>query len=556
MGNGGTRRPRRAAVRVLLALSVAATACSGGGDGAGDGSDGDGDGDGSSEVVPMTPLPRLHAERGERPGVFDEDGRQVVLRGVNLNAMAEYARNNPDLDPTQPLTDATWDQIADEGFNVVRLLVSWSLLEPERGEIDDVYVEGIRNAVREAAQRRIYTVIDMHQDAWGPYVATPAGVECPAGREPANGWDGAPAWATPDAAGAGAGSCRPAEGEAKPGSDLVVEAWDRFYTDADGIRSSLVDAWEHLATELADELSIAGYDLLNEPGHGRGATAPTGGVLSEFPALGDFYAAAITGIRRGEEAAGADPRPVFFEHSVAGNPPPPDFSDDPGLVFAPHIYGGSIVEFLTVDQNWDVMLSLAEGWGAGLWVGEYGWWDDPADRPEVVDRVQQFAVREDGGAAGGAAIVPVGSAWWQWNNGCGDPHQITDAGMDAPDEIRQYRVTSCADGVAGDEGVVPEWREVLTRPAVRFAPGWITGLAADGAAGTLDVTAVDATPGATVELWVPAPGGREPIVGGTGIAAVEAVPAGEGWWVTAEVCAASYEVTVGPAASPAATTCP
>ena len=551
-------------------MLVVATGCSGdGGGGDGGSGDRDRDGDGSAAQDGPAPLPPLHAVRGERPGVFDDAGRQVVLRGVNLNGLAEYARNNPDLDPTLPLTDATWDQIADEGFNVVRLLVSWSRLEPERGEIDDAYVDEVRAAVRSAAQRGIYTVVDMHQDAWGPFVATPAGVTCPAGREPANGWDGAPAWATPDAA-AGVSSCRPAEGESKPGSDLVVEAWDRFYRDADGIRSSLVDVWEHLATELADEPSIAGYDLLNEPGHGRGATAPTGGLLSDFPALGDFYAEATGAIRRGEEAAGVHPRPVFFEHSVAGNPPPPDFSDDPGLVFAPHIYGGSIVTFLSVDQNWDVMLSLAEGWGTGIWVGEYGWWDDPAERPEIVDRVEQFGVREDGGPAegggpagggsadGGPAVVPVGSAWWQWSNGCGDPHQITDAGIAAPDEIRQYRVTSCAPGAAvgQDEGVVTEWREVLTRPAVRFAPGWITGLAADGPAGTLEVTADEATPGAEVELWVPAPdGGEQPVVGGDGIAAVDAVRRGQGWRVTAEVCSASYEVVVGPAASPAGEAC-
>lgn len=494
-------------------------------------------------------MPRLHAVRGERPGVFDEDGRQVVLRGVNLNGLAEYARADPDLDPTVPITGRTWDQIAGEGFNVVRLLVSWSRLEPEQGEVADEYVGQIRSAVREAAQRGVYTVIDMHQDAWGPFVATPEGVDCPPGREPSNGWDGAPAWATPDAAASGAGSCRAAGGEAKPGSDLVVEAWDRFYRDAGGVQSSLVDVWEHLATELAGEPSVAGYDLLNEPGHGRGATAPGGGLLAEFEALGDYYARAIEAIRRGEAAAGIEPRPVYFEHSVAGNPPPAGFSDDPGLVFAPHIYGGSIVDFLTVDQNWDAMLALAGGWDTSVWVGEYGWWDDPARRPELVDRVRRFAAREDAAPT----FVPVGSAWWQWNNGCGDPHQLTEAGASPPDEIRQYRVTSCVDGTAEDRGVVPEWRRVLTRPAVRFAPGWITDVASDGAAGTLDVRATDATPGADAELWIP--GDARPSAGGTGIAGVESTRSGGGWHVTAEVCATSYRIVAGPAATPAPERC-
>jgi endoglycosylceramidase len=531
------RRARRFVVALLLFLLVA---CSGGGDD-GPGTDDEADGDpGSIE------LPRLHAVRGERPGIFDEDGRQVVLRGVNLNGLADYARNNPDLDPTIPITDETWDQIAAEGFDVVRLLVSWSGLEPERGRIDDDYVADIRAAVRAAAERGLYTVVDMHQDAWGPYVATPDGVSCPAGREPSNGWDGAPEWATPSPA--EVDSCRPAGGEAKPGSELVTEAWHRFYTDADGIQSRLVTVWEHLATALADEPSVAGYDLLNEPGYGRDEAAPAG-LLDPFPLLGDYYARAIDAIRRGEAAAGIEPRPIFFEHAVNGNPPPADFSDDPGLVFAPHVYGGSIVSFLTVDQHWDLVLTLAQQWQASIWVGEYGWWDDPAADPELLDRVGRFAVREDGGpgdAAGAqqASFVPAGSAWWQWNNGCGDPHQITDPGAPAPESVRQYRVTSCRGGDAHDEGVVPGWRQILTRPAVRFAPGWITTLASDGAARTLDVQATDADPGAEAELWVP--GEAEPALGGVGVADVDARRARNGWQITVTICEPTYQITVRP----------
>jgi hypothetical protein len=229
---------------------------------------------------------------------------------------------------------------------------------------------------------------------------------------------------------------------------------------------------------------------------------------------------------------------------VSGNPPPVDFSDDPGLVFSPHIYGGSIVDFLTVDQNWDVMLSLADQWQTSLWVGEYGWWDDPAERPEILERVRQFALREDQSPA----FVPVGSAWWQWVNGCGDPHQITEAGMEAPAEIRQYRVTRCIDGAAEDAGVVPEWREILTRPTVRFAPGWITTLASDPSAGTLALSAEEASPGAEVELWTRS--GEEPSVSGAGIADISVTSAGdERWTITAAVCAATYEVTLAPPSS-------
>ena len=522
-------------VAVVLAVTLG---CSGGGDNDQPG----GSGDGATAADPNVPaLPRLHAVRGERPGIFDEDGRQVILRGVNLNFLAEYARNNPDFDPTLPLTDETWDQIAAEGFSVVRLLVSWSRLEPERGRIDEDYVDQIRTAVHDAAQHGLYVVLDMHQDAWGPFVATPEGVDCPSGQEPSNGWDGAPEWATPAA---GVNSCRGAEAEAKPGSDLVVEAWDRFYRDTDGIQTRLVAVWQHLAETLADEPNIAGYDLLNEAGHGRGATAPPG-LLADFAALGDFEARAIDAIRRGEDRAGIEPRPIFFGQSVLGSPPPADFSDDPGLVFAPHLYGGSILDLLTVDQNWELALTQARAFATSIWVGEYGWFDDPAEHPENVERVARFGQREDGGpsdapGAERAPFVPAGSAWWQWTTGCGDPHRIVDPGLEPEGPSWQYRLGSCPDG--DDHGVVPEWRTVVTRPYPRFAPGWITSLTSGGAAGTLELHATGAEPGQSVELW--APGDAEPAVDGEGIRGVETVRSGIGWVVTAEVATADYQVKI------------
>ena len=195
-------------MRLVLAGALALTsvvACSGGTGDSDDTADGTGT---AAEAQPgLPPLPRLHAVRGDHPAIVDEEGRQVILRGINLNSLAEYARANPDFDPVRPLTDDEWDAMAAEGFDAVRLLVSWSRLEPERGRIDESYVDEIRRAVRDAAARDMYTVVDMHQDAWGLDVATPPGVDCASGTEPSTGWDGAPAWATPDAR---ANSCRTA----------------------------------------------------------------------------------------------------------------------------------------------------------------------------------------------------------------------------------------------------------------------------------------------------------------------------------------------------------
>ena len=542
---GGARRAHALAAVALVGAVLVACSDGNGSDGADRASDG---ATGAVGTPSGSHLPALTATRGEHPAILDADGRQVLLRGVNVNSLADYAHADDDLAPTVAVSDDDWDAMAAEGFDAVRLLVSWSRLEPEPGEIDEGYVDEVRHAVRAAADRGMYTVLDMHQDAWGPHVATPAGTDCPAGREPAIGWDGAPAWATPDA---GVNSCR-GEGN-RDDSELVREAWRRFYADEDGVRRHLVATWEELVAALAAEPGVGGYDLLNEPGHAPGdASVTTDGLAA-------YYREAIAAVRRGETRAGAPvrPKPIMFEYTVTGSPVAEDFSDDPALVFAPHVYGGSIAP-LTVEQNWAYVRSLADGYHTALWIGEYGWFDDPAGN---LAKVRTFGQYED------AAVV--GSAWWQWRQACGDPHSVGRVGGTPADVVVEYRLNGCPGD--RDLGVVPEWHEVVARPYPRAAPGHITSLAGDGARRTLTLAATGADTGATLDLWVPADPGRaearsgdgepdesdgEPVLTGMGIATVEARPIEGGWRLTARICAAHYEVAVSPPTDPGAATDP
>ena len=167
-------------------------------------------------VVPAAPaapaadhprvLSRLHATHGANAAIVNERGAEVLLRGVNVNQLGEYFQANPDLPPTVPLSRDDFRDIAKLGFNSVRLIVTWSALEPTPGAYDEEYVDRIRQAVDWAASYGLYTVLDMHQDAYGLAVDTPQGVTCPDGTTPNNGWDGAPSWATITD---GASTCRP-----------------------------------------------------------------------------------------------------------------------------------------------------------------------------------------------------------------------------------------------------------------------------------------------------------------------------------------------------------
>ena len=207
-------------------------------------------------------LSRLHVTTGKAAAIRNERGARVLLNGVNVMGLGEYYQPNPDFAPNVPIGSDDFAEIAALGFNSVRLIVSWSLLEPTRGSYDTAYVDQIRAAVADAAAQGLYTIIDMHQDAWG--VAVTRRTESPArtAPSPANGWDGAPAWATITDDG---DTCRTGEREL---TAAVKNAWQNFYDDTDGIQTELVDVWGKLAADFAGDPAVAGFDLLNEPGFG------------------------------------------------------------------------------------------------------------------------------------------------------------------------------------------------------------------------------------------------------------------------------------------------
>jgi endoglycosylceramidase len=442
----------------------------------------------------------LHVAHGKRTAIIDTLGRQVTLRGVNLNSLGDYYQDDPDLPPVVPVTGADWDTMAAHGFNVVRLLVSWSRIEPRPGRIDDAYLALIRRTVRDAARRGIYSVIDMHQDAWSKYIATPPGVVCPAGTRPAIGWDGAPAWATITD---GASTCTPGSRE---DSEAVRTAWDSFYTDRAGIMSHLVRVWGVLGREFAREPAVAGFDLLNEPNHGR---------LPDFDArLGTFFSRSIDAIRAGERAGGGFSHPVIFETTVYGVPVPVGFTTDRNIVFEGHNYGESIEAGLPIEVLFDYFQALASRFDAPLWIGEYGWFSDP---PAQQEKLARYAAKED-------ALITAGDAWWQWRQACGDPHSIGSPGG-TPDAIQiHFQRNDCP----GDRnlGVIPEW-SCTWRAYPRAVPGRLRfRLSACG--GPLVILASTRRP-ARADIWYP--GATRPAVHGTNISAIERVPVPGGWIV-------------------------
>ena len=450
----------------------------------------------------------------------------MLLRGITVNALGDYYADNPALPTVEALSEADFAQIAALGFDAVRLVVSWSKLEAERGRVDPVELARVHQVVSWAGAHRLYVVIDMHQDAWGKTIATPPGVTCPPGSSPAIGWDGAPAWATLTEA---QSTCRGGVRELSP---AVEKAWVSFYNDTDGIQAELVSTWKVIAASFADDPAVAGYDLMNEPHFGLRVDGAQLGPLSRY------YAAALAAVRAGEQQrSGGFAHLVFFEPMVTwflvgAGAVPPAWSSDPGIVYAPHLYAGSLSDgapdpMATIRAGFSEAAREASVYQTPWWSGEWGWFDDPAtDGPLVA----AYARDED------AALV--GGAWWDWQQSCGDPHQIATPG--APPRPVSDGLIRLACPSGRTLGSPAEFTKVLSRPYPRASAGRLTSLSTDPMTVTADISGTVATTG-TVELWVP--GDQRPTV--TGATGSDMARTDGGWDVTADVAAGAYHLHVG-----------
>ncbi|MGI5489810.1 cellulase family glycosylhydrolase [Microtetraspora malaysiensis] len=436
--------------------------------------------------------------------IVDADGNEVLLRGVNVNQLEDYFQKFPDKAVTRPLTEADFAGMEQMGFNVIRLALSWSALEPRPGHYDPAYLARISWAVETAAKHGLHTVIDMHQDAWGKGVNAAPGTTCENG-SPMHGWDGAPTWADRFD---GAPKC---EFTGRDISPAVARAFTNFYQDRDGIQTRLVAAWGMLAERFASEPMVAGYDLLNEPGFGE-APPITSGVL-----LGRYYDRAIKAIRAGEKRG--FPHLIFFEPSVLWSglgfevSVPKDFTDDRLLVFAPHLYNESItidqgtgLTITSIERGFDLASRAAAYYGAGLWSGEWGWFGDPTSAP-----IKKYTDHED--------RHRIGGAFWVWKQSCGDAHAGAESTTGG-----NLMIEDCATGK--DLPPPPEYVAELSRPYPRSAPGRLTSLTSDQAS----LTAQGEGAGCGLDVWFP--GGARPDVRSAGLTGVNARQTPGGWRIS------------------------
>lgn len=373
-----------------------------------------------------TDLPWLSVAAGR---IVDPDGRTVLLRGFNDDALLHYPWR-----ASAPLDDADAALMSRAGFDVVRLPISWDELEPARGVIDHGYVERIAETVAMLGRHHLYTVLDMHfLPGWGE--AFNAGTAPP--------WAALPvipnvAWAP----------LNPFDKDTNPAA-MAAETY--FWTTPDW-QADFYSAWAAVARALAGSSDLAGYDLYNEA-----HPFPIPPRLFEQWYLWPLY-------RRTIEAIGkVDPNHLFIVESTL-------FADEPtaivpltapNLVYSPHLYTGALVPKVLSPGPNPIEASVsgrrreAAMLPAALWFGELG-----------IDHMRPDAAAWTDAALEQLDAADAGWAWWQWRQ---------DDGWGIRSE-------------SGDDLDLDALRHVA-RPYVRAAPRGVTFSDADGVRGRLTIHA-------------------------------------------------------------------
>ena len=495
-------------------------------------------------------LPWLHVAHpaGQRPVIVDSASRPVILRGANLRGVeddfypvpgggepgpqpqysidpATYLRSCPPARPgagepptceveaglpeyAQPYALGSGDDLAEirsQGFDFVRLTVSWSLLEPSPGVYSQQYLDRIAQVVEWASEQKVYVLLDMHEDNYSRFIPDQAplnaGPVAGTAPEEPNHADGAPPWAVitsgvpPEAA----------AGQAVLGA-AVESAFTSFWlnrvpTDANGrplpqgeapgpgLEDHYIGAIAALANRFKAYSTVVGYEIMNEPL--PGFIAP---VVFSTGFLFPFYARVIAALT----ARGVNRQSFFFEPMALRNlEDAPDqiplpFSSYPNLVYAPHDYthvftvdrAAGIAPSqspypLSYDQPYQVADAEARAFGAALVCGEFGEFSgDPATYTGVVSGMTAAQDR-----------FLVGSTYWAWTG----------------------------DAVSS----------VLTRVYPRATAGTLESFAYDPSARAFSMTATSAAPirlgDRAAETEVVIPSGDGGIVSVSGAAALDAV---------------------------------
>ncbi|RJL30467.1 cellulase family glycosylhydrolase [Bailinhaonella thermotolerans] len=399
------------------------------------------------------PAERHRPPVGGQPYITDAQGRTLVLRGMNTADDSKWSEDG--------MPWISKEDVAREakliGSNVVRYLIHWEHIEPQKGKYDDAYLDKVAERLRWYRKNGINVVLDMHQDVYG---------------KAATG-NGAPAWATITD---GLPIVRRDPWILTYLEPGVVRAFDHLW-GATGKHPELMDhyvkAWAHVAKRFGNDPAVIGYDLFNEPFRGS-----TERAKFEAELLTPAYQRMIDAIRRYDRDNW-----IFVEGTAEGV----NWGDrthlqplrGSRLAYAPHLYPLELDSGVPYEGEGKAAIQAAvASWRKNaeqdaarlkmpIWLGEHGFLDadNAGFRAYVADVLNVMNQ------------MGIGGVYWSNNESRTGPWE------------RDKRLNPMG--------------QVLAQPYARAIPGVPAGGSFDAAAKTLTVSWKPTTR-APAEVWLPA----------------------------------------------------
>ncbi len=206
--------------------------------------------DAELDAAPEPSPSSLEARDGR---LFDGAGRELLLRGINARVEGLFDVTFDDgrlpLEHIPAFGGEDCRFLAEQlGFNLLRLPINWSALEPARGDYAQPYLDRILALADDCHAHGVGVIVDLHQDAWSKEI----------------GEDGAPLWAIVPPPTELLGG--PLEDlEARRLSAQVINAFRSFFDDAEDLQEAYAEMCAHLAGAIADHPGVLGLELMNEP---------------------------------------------------------------------------------------------------------------------------------------------------------------------------------------------------------------------------------------------------------------------------------------------------
>ena len=181
----------------------------------------------------------------------DSEGNQLIFHGIN------YVNKGAKIDTINFSNPENFKLMKKWGFNCIRLGVTWAGVEPQPGVYDEVFLKDLDSQIKFAKDNGMFVFIDMHQDLFSQLYS-----------------DGAPKWATLSE-GEPHTTLSPVWSDAYFTSPAVKTSITNFWknkpaNDGVGIQDRYIAMWRMLAERYAENKTIIGFDLMNEPNIGWG----------------------------------------------------------------------------------------------------------------------------------------------------------------------------------------------------------------------------------------------------------------------------------------------